>query len=366
MAKRKRSTHVLPEPDWKKYKEYTEEADRESAFRSCEYFVHYEIQDKAGLPSLKRWMKENYSAEDVAVINKLPDSNLHSYAKYGYIWNKLGYMTEGHTTYLLNLKDELVEKGKSHITEKGETVVKAPVVRKNLLNFLDAIEDSFSIIMSGNTVKVDSIIESSKLSAPELSKAYTEVDTLAGEYREVLALRNNKNLGDWDQQLVEGYSHIKLPLLKKIVDFAANIQSSLLATKESKKIVRIRRKRPTDKNKLVRKLKYLPECKELNIKSLNPVDIIGASEVWVYDVKRKKIGVYASDYEGTLGVKGTSIHNYSDAKSYEKTFRKPDIQVPGFMKTRKNGLHKFVDTVRGKKLAPRKRLLPDMVILRII
>ena len=65
-------------------------------------------------------------------------------------------------------------------------------------------------------------------------------------------------------------------------------------------------------------------------------------------------------------MKGTSIHNYSGVKSYEKTFRKPDIQVPEFMKTRKNGLHKFVDSIRGKKLAPRKRLLPDMVIVRII
>lgn len=366
MAKRKRSTHVLPEPDWKKYKEYTEDSDRELAFRNCEYFVHYEIQDKAGLPSLKRWMKENYGSEDFATINKIPDSNLYPYAKYGYIWNKLGYMPEGHTTYLLNLKDKLLEKSKAYVSEKVETVVKAPVVRKNLLDFIDVVEDSFSLIMSGGNVKVESIIESSKLSAPELSKAYTEVDNIASDYREVLALRNNKNLGDWDQQLVEGYSHIKLPVLKKIVDFAANVQSSLLATKESKKIVRIRRKRPTDKNKLVRKLKYLPEFEDLGIKSLNPVDIIGSSEVWVYDVKRKKIGVYASDYEGTLGVKGTSIHNYSDAKSYEKTFRKPDVQVPEFMKTRKNGLHKFVDSIRGKKLAPRKRLLPDMVILRII
>lgn len=367
MAKRKRSTHVLPEPDWKKYKEYTEESDRKTAFNFCEYFVHYEIQDKAGVPGLKKWMKENFTTEEFNTIKKLPDSKLHSYAKYGYIWNKLGYLPTGHHDYLVSMKDEWIEKGKAYVSEKSENdAEKKPVVRKNLLNFITTLEDAFETILSGRTVKVDSIIESSKLSAPELSKAYTEVDLLSNEYREVLALRNHKNLGDWDKQLVEGYSHIKLPLLKKIVDFAANVQSSLLATKESKKIVRIRRKRPTDKNKLVRKLKYLPECKELGIKSLSPVDIIGASEVWVYDVKRKKIGVYASDYEGTLGVKGTSIHNYSDVKSYEKTFRKPDIQVPEFMKTRKNGLHKFVDSIRGKKLAPRKRLLPDMVIVRII
>jgi hypothetical protein len=29
-------------------------------------------------------------------------------------------------------------------------------------------------------------------------------------------------------------------------------------------------------------------------------------------------------------------------------------------------LHKYVDTIKGKKLAARKRLLPSMVIVRVI
>lgn len=367
MAKRQRSTYVLPVPDWKTYKEYTSESDRVKAFSSCEYFVHYEVADKSGMPHLKKWMKENYPSDDLEVINKLPDSALYSYAKYAYVWYKLGYMTEKHTEFLMNLKDELVIKGNNYVAEKEDvSVAKAPVVRRNLSDFIDSVEDSFYHVISGQNVKVESLIDASKLSAPELSKAYTEIDVLASEFREVLALRNKAELGDWDQQLVDGYSHVKLPMLKKLVDFAAQLQTGLLETKQSKKIVRIRRKKPTDKTKLVRKLKFMSECKELNLKSANPVDIIGASEVWVYDVKRKKIGVYASDYEGTLGVKGTSIDNYSDAKSYEKTLRKPELQLPEFMAARKNGLHKFVDSVRGKKLSARKRLLPDMVIVRII
>ena len=367
MAKRQRSTHVLPEPDWKKFKEYTEESDREKAFSDCEYFVHYEVADKSGVPHLKKWMKENYPAKDLEIIKKLPDSALHSYSKYAYVWSKLGYMTEKHTEFLMKLKDDLVAKGSSYVEEKeDEPVVKVPTVRKNLSDFIDTIEDAFHNVISGQSIKIETLIDSAKLSAPELSKAYTEIDVLASEFREVLALRNQNELSEWDKQLVEGYSHIKLSTLKKIVDFAAQVQTGLLETKQSKKIVRIRRKKPTDRTKLVRKLKFLSECKELNLKSVNPVDIIGASEVWVYDVKRKKIGVYASEYEGTLGVKGTSIDNYSEAKSYEKTLRKPEIQMPEFMSARKNGLHKFVDTIKGKKLSARKRLLPDMVIVRII
>ena len=364
MAKRQRSTYVLPVPDWKKFKEYTDEADRVKAFSDCEYFVHYEVQEKSGVAPLKKWMKENWSAEDMQHISKLPDSRLVMFGKYGYVWSKLGYMTEAHVTYLNSIKDDLVQKAKEIVVEKEEAP-KAPVVpiRSNLNDFINMADDTIDVIVRNGKVNVTTLIDNAKLNAAELSKAYTELDVLATEFRELEIARSSE---DGDSDLIEGYSHLKKSTLKNILAYFNDLQTGLLETKQSKKIVRIKRKRPTDKTKLVRKLKYLPEFAELNLKSLNPVDIIGASEVWVYDVKRKKLGVYASDYEGTLGVKGTSIDNYSDAKSYEKTLRKPEVQMPEFMAARKNGLHKFVDTVRGKKLAARKRLLPDMVIVRII
>lgn len=365
MAKRQRSTHVLPEPNWREFKEYTDEVDRAKAFSDCEYFTHYEVADKSGVPHIKKWMKANFSADDVTSILKSPDSTFYSIAKYGYIWSKLGYMTQAHENYLHSIKNDLVAKGNAYVADKEEAPKVVPI-RKNLDDFLDGVEDAQASIEQGTTIKAESFVDGYKLNAGELTTAYTKLDELAFEWRELLALRNMKELGDWDKQLVEGYSHLKQSTIKKIVDFYAQLQTGLLETKQSKKIVRIRRKKPTDKTKVVRRLKYLKEFPELNLKSVDPVDIIGASEVWVYDTARKKIGVYASEYEGTLSVKGTSIDNYSEAKSYEKTMRKPETQVPEFMAARKNGLHKYVDTIRGKKLAPRKRLLPSMVIVRVI
>lgn len=365
MAKRQRSTHVLPEPNWREFKEYTDEADRAKAFSDCEYFTHYEVADKSGVPHIKKWMKANFSADDVTSILKSPDSTFYSIAKYGYIWSKLGYITQAHENYLHSIKDDLVAKGNAYVADKEEAPKVVPI-RKNLDDFLDGVEDAQASIEQGTTIKAESFVDGYKLNAGELTTAYTKLDELAFEWRELLALRNVKELGDWDKQLVEGYSHLKQSTIKKIVDFYAQLQTGLLETKQSKKIVRIRRKKPTDKTKVVRRLKYLKEYPELKLKSVDPVDIIGASEVWVYDTARKKIGVYASEYEGTLSVKGTSIDNYSEAKSYEKTMRKPETQVPEFMAARKNGLHKYVDTIRGKKLAPRKRLLPSMIIVRVI
>lgn len=365
MAKRQRSTHVLPEPKWREFKEYTEEVDRAKAFSDCEYFTHYEVADKSGVPHIKKWMKLNFSEDDVKNILKSPDSTFYSIAKYGYIWSKLGYMTQAHETYLHSIKDDLVAKGKAYVADKEEAP-KVVSIRKNLNNFFDGVEDAEGTVSRGGTVKVESFVEGYKLNAAELSTAYTELDSMAFEWRQVLALRNMNELGEWDKQLVEGYSHIKMSVLKKIVDFYASLQTGLLETKQSKKIVRIKRKKPTDKTKLVRRLKFLESDDTLKIKSVNPVDIIGASEVWVYDVKRKRLGVYASEYVNTLGVKGTAIDNYAVGKSYEKTLRKPEEQLAAFMGARKNGLHKFTENIRGKSMPAKTRLNANTVILRII
>lgn len=364
MAARKRSTHVLPEPSWKEYKEYTDESEREKAFQACEYFVHYEIDEKRGIAPLKKWMKENWTAEEFAHVNKLPDSKLIMFAKYGFIWSKLGYMTQAVTDFFNRKKNELIEQSKTIVAEKQEAPAKvASIARDNLDQFVIAADDSMDIIRRGGKVNVEALIANHKLNAGELSAAYTEIDNLALEFRELEIARKSE---DGDQDLIEGYSHIKKPMLSKILAYFNDIQVGLMETKQSKKIVRIKRKKPTDKTKLVRKLRFLESDATLNIKSVNPVDIIGASEVWVYDVKRKRLGVYASEYVNTLGVKGTAIDNYAVGKSYEKTLRKPEEQLAAFMETRKNGLHKFTDSIRGKSMPAKTRLNANTVILRIV
>ena len=108
------------------------------------------------------------------------------------------------------------------------------------------------------------------------------------------------------------------------------------------------------------------DTRVLDLKSIDPVEIIGASEVWFYDIKRKRLGVYASEYKGTLGVKGTAIDNYSVGKSYEVTLRKPEL-VKEFMKCRKNGLHLFMKSIRAsKRYEPKTRVQQTMVLLKVI
>jgi len=354
-TKRARSTYVLPEPKWAEFKLLTDNEEREVALRHCLYFVHYEIQDKVGVTQFKKWIKENWDKDTVSTILKLPDSTFNSVAKYFYCWNKLGWLTESTTEWMEKQKNVWIAAAGSYIEEK-EVAPKVVTIRDNLNKFAIGVDDTIDRIIHGSQVtNYKEFVESYKLNKAETNEAVSIVDDLAMEFRQLAQ-------GD-DEQLAEGYSHVKRSTLKHLLAFFDGVVTGIMETQQAKKITRIRRKRPVDKNKLVRRLKYTKQHE--TYKSIDPVDIIGASEVWVYDTKRKRLGVYASEYAGTLGVKGTVIDNYSLTKSYEKTLRKEE-RLKDFMECRKNGLHKFMDTIRGKRYPAKSRVQATMVLLRVI
>ena len=358
MAKRKRSLHVLPEPDWSKLSKAETPEQRKEAFNFCLYFVHYEIQDKTGVPHVKKWMKQNWDSETVNTILTMPDSTFWPVAKYAYCWNKLGWMPDDVSSWLNGCKDGWIEKAGKVVEKKESAGPKVVPIRTNLTDFANAIDDSIEHIISGaEPPDTQALIESSKLNRVEISEAVSTVEHMAQDFREL-------SQGQ-DEQLKEAYSHIKKVKLKKLLKFFNDLEVGLSETQQAAKITRIRKKKPVDKNKLVRRLKYTPKFGELNLTSVDPVEIIGASEVWVYDTKRKRLGVYASEYANTLSVKGTVIDNYSLSKSYEKTVRKSE-KITEFMQSRKNGLHKFMTTIRGKQFPAKSRVQASMVILKVI
>ena len=382
MAKRKRarSTHLLTVPNWNEVKQqYVDGLLDENAivkfYDKANYFCHYEINTKDCRKAFDKWLKEasGWDADDIKLIKVLSDSWLgKSTLQAGYIWSKVGFLPQRTLLYWNDVKkDYWIEKGTAIQAEKKESAEKPKVVaiRPNFGNFQNHVDMVLDGLTGGTMTKtpnIESVVDNAKLNKKEIEEAYQYIEDEMAEWVELVAVREQKVRSEWDEQLVEGYSNVSKPITRTIVAFFEEVKGRLLHSKQKAKVIRIRRKRPVDKNKLVRKLKHLPEHRELNIKSENPVDIIGASEVWYYDVKRKRLGVYASEYEGGLSVKGTSIDNYDTTKSYEKTCRKADIQVPAFMEQRKNSLHKYMDSIRGKKMAVKTRMQPNSVLLKIL
>jgi hypothetical protein len=96
------------------------------------------------------------------------------------------------------------------------------------------------------------------------------------------------------------------------------------------------------------------------------VDIVGAEVLWVYNVKNRKIGKYVADsHGGALGVKGTTIIGYDEAKSVQKTLRKPEEQLKQFLASSKVDLRKFIENIKTTDIKLNGRINPDTILLKV-
>ena len=111
-----------------------------------------------------------------------------------------------------------------------------------------------------------------------------------------------------DSQLKEGYSNFKKTELKKIIAYCDQV--ILDCNKVAQSVVRKARKRKAKSpEQLVAKIKHCLEFKDLSLTSVKSTDIIESMQLWVYNTKTRKLGVYHAEDAGGLSVKGSSIVN---------------------------------------------------------
>jgi hypothetical protein len=169
-----------------------------------------------------------------------------------------------------------------------------------------------------------------------------------------------------DPQLAEGYKHYKASDFKRIFVFIDKLLEDIEQYRGVKRATKkVRAPRAVSKEKVVNKLKYAKEDKTLKLVSINPVDILGASELWVYNTKTKKLGKYVADsLQGPLSVKGTSVTGFDEHKSICKTLRKPEEKLKEFSKATKIQLRKFLDEIKTTDTKLNGRISTDVILLK--
>lgn len=169
-----------------------------------------------------------------------------------------------------------------------------------------------------------------------------------------------------DPQLKEGYSNftkVQLKALLKAYQLILKDLESYVATKKVQRKPRKAKARSADK--IVSKVKFKADDSELKIASANPTTILGASEVWVFNTKTRKIGRYVSEFPGGLSIKGTSITGFSEVESVQKTLRKPAEKIKEFMSVTKSQTKKFMAGIKSVDIKLNGRLNADILILKV-
>lgn len=170
-----------------------------------------------------------------------------------------------------------------------------------------------------------------------------------------------------ESDIKEGYSNFNKTQLKKLIAICDQVITDCIKisgeVNQSRKPRKIKQKSP---DQLVSKMIYAKEDNTYKVQSIEARDIIRASQLWIFNTKNRKLGVYhAQDSQG-LSVKGTSITNFSEEKSVMKTLRKPDEILPEVLKSGKVALRKVLEDIRSVEVGLTGRINKDIILLRVI
>jgi hypothetical protein len=172
--------------------------------------------------------------------------------------------------------------------------------------------------------------------------------------------------GNGDEQLKEGYSHRSKKQIKNFIVFLTEIKTACdMLTQEAKVNKKPRTKKAVPAEKIVGKLKYMKTNEPLKLVSINPVDIIGAGELWIYNTKSRKLGKYVAAEFNTLGIKGTSLTGFDEHKSICKTLRKPEEKLKEFKASGKIALRKFLDDINATDTKMNGRFNEEIILLKV-
>ena len=202
------------------------------------------------------------------------------------------------------------------------------------------------------------------LKGKEVKAAHARI--IKGFYAKDLAELEELASGNADEQLKEGYSHRSKKQIKNLITFYQEIMSACDMLAQEAKVNRAPRKtKAVPKEKLVAKLKYMKTNEPLKLVSINPTDIIGCGELWVFNTKTRKLGKYIAAEFQTLGVKGTTITGFNENTSVQKTLRKPEEKLKEFKAAGKVQLRKFLDDINATDTKMNGRINEETILLKV-
>lgn len=375
------------------------------------YYEEYKKEDLA--KEFFVWMKNfGYSASDIKhakagasvlttpfIYAKLlsdgcPDYN-EKYASWYESLPGVGGKVRPITDFLKSQIEEMISKGmkKKDIDDSDESKPKPAAVKPTIQQIvfqqaLDVLVDvdewidtSFDKKFDIDSFDVKSHFISNNMSQVHCRKILKMYEGEIQEYDELLNPPSSKDIKamsekekDLFEQLKEGYSYLskaqiqnRAAALNKIVNACNFIIESANANRKPRK------PKVRSADTLVKAVKYLKSYPDLNLVSINPIDIIGANELWVYNVKTRKLGHYFAskiDPKGTkregsgLSMKGTTLQGFDESTSIQKTLRKPEESLKQFKSSGKVALRKFMGTLTTTESSLNGRINADTIILK--
>lgn len=279
-------------------------------------------------------------------------------------------LRERQVNYLLDVVRQAVTTDDDEINQDDSEVIATPTAKPTIqdrlqdilhehISYFSDLEDD---VFEKKTVEPNAYEYLTAKSVPH--SLCTKISAFFNAHRE--ELREAK--AGTDEELTEGYSNFKSADYKRFETFYSKLEEGIEQYKSVKKATKQAKvRKPPAKEKLVSKLNYLKIDPVLKLVSINPVDIIGATQLWVFNVKTRKLGRYVGDsLGGSLNIKGSTIVGFDENASVCKTLRKPDVQIKELMASSKVAIRKYLDTIKSTEVKLTGRINADTILLKVL
>jgi len=332
--------------------------------RGSFYYYNYHYSQKDCKKYVVEWLRKTgeFARNEIKAFERSSDRSIPMTACSLIMAHRAGMtLRQRHIEFLNKCITEAIKDAELEVVE----VVATPEQIRNRPTIQDRLNEKTSELIGELEGKYD---DQESFKPYDWLTAQNVVQSQLGKYED-LFLRRKQELElaqrKTDPQLKEAYSHYKSTDFKQRIAWISDLLSAIeqyRGVKKASKKARVR-KAPS-KEKLVSKLKYARDNKILKIVSINPADIVGAQELWVYNHKTRKLGKYVAANYQTLGVKGTSITGYDEDKSVAKTLRKPEEQLKEFAKAGKVALRTFIKDIKTVEVRLNGRVNEDVLLLK--
>ena len=250
--------------------------------------------------------------------------------------------------------------------EEEKAKAKGPTIQDRLAEktseCIGEIEGRFDDFITTNEFKGDpkavDLLVQFNVQPAHMKTVIALAEKRLAEYNEVLTTK--------DSQMIEAYSHYGKRQLNAVIKWWTQVIADCNSYGVIKKAAKApRKKKPVSPEKVVSKMQHMKEFADLKLKSIDATQILAAQELWVYNTKTRKLGIYIVDqYAGALGVKGTAIQGFDAAASVQKTLRKPAEQLKEFASNGKPAAKKWFKTIKATETKMNGRINKDMILLK--
>lgn len=365
------------------------------SWHSAKWYTHYEVEGREWGATVKDWIRENLDRKSIAAVNRLPDWRVSAFSHWATVAQlrkvKPEIIPEVYNIRFDEFVAALVADGTAIAQEKRaqeaeKSKVHTPSIQERIREQAQAACEDIEQWLEGYVTAPSSFDPSGFDFAAHFAKhKVTQAHArkikryYAGWRDEAEAVANMptaaaiKKIKDTAQaedaaQLREGYAHVKKADAKRWLEALDNLIGALdMVIEESKVKRKPRAKKAPSKEKLVAKIKYKERDDAYQLVSVNPVEMVGASEIWVFNTKTRKLGKYVADeYAGQISVKGASLIGFDQDRSVQKNLRKPEDALKEFKKAGKVKLRRFLEEITAVEIKLNGRLNTETVILKVV